>query len=64
MPRYDFECQTCGETIEVERAIENRNRAPGRCELPAPESANGQPLAECGGRYMRRWTPVQFRVDR
>lgn len=62
MPRYDFQCNTCRTVVEVKRTIDNRNRPPARCLQVLRGLDSGEEL--CGGKYLRIWTPVEFRVNR
>ncbi len=51
MPRYDFTCLKCKEITEIEREIDNREEPPKSC-------------AFCRGRkFVRKWTPVNFRFE-
>jgi len=63
MPRYDFQCQDCDTVVEIKRTIENRNRAPQRCTVQVGVGSDRNSVL-CGGKYIRRWTPVPFRVNR
>ena len=51
MPTYDFICLKCKEIQTVKREINDRDRPPKSCP-------------DCRGRkFIRKWTPVNFRFE-